>query len=142
MKNSILSLLACVAVVVVIFLTGGGDTGMFLDTPKSNRSFWHGCLVAITMIAGIFAGRLHSNISKSRRFDPRKAFTTFWRDKELWKSLLTSPIIFGVIYALLAETHDLVMAVVFSFQNGFFCNVIFDKKQSGSAPEAVAVENR
>ena len=116
----------------VVFYSGLGDTGLFLDSPVPTRSPWHGCLFAVAMVMGILAGKLsHRNLDHLRQeLVPRKLLTTLWSDRELWKSSLASPIVFGVIYSLLSETHDIVMATILSFQNGFFCNIVFENKRS------------
>jgi hypothetical protein len=135
MKNVILCVLACAIVVTLTIAFGGADTGLFLDKQSPNSGLLRGFLLAAAMLGGIFAGWFHAKLSSSLDAAPRKVLATFWSDRELWKSLLASPIVFGVVYTLLAQTHDVVMAVVFSFQNGFFCNVIVEKKRSELASE-------
>jgi len=133
MKNAVLAILALAAVIVTVFIFGAADRGMFLDNPAPNKSVIRGSICALAMLAGIVSGTLHSRLSAVERPNVREVFSSIWRDGELWKSLLASPIVFGVVYALLAESHDVVMAIVFSFQNGFFCKTVLESKRANLA---------
>jgi hypothetical protein len=43
----------------------------------------------------------------------------------LYRSLLVSPIIFGAVVTYIGRDANVVMAAIFSFQNGFFWETIF-----------------
>ncbi|MCX6857283.1 MAG: hypothetical protein NTV80_20535 [Verrucomicrobia bacterium] len=129
MKNTVLITLSIALIIAIVVFTQDGMSGMFLNEAEQSHPVWPGLVMAAAMLAGIVSGRLHDNISSAKRFKIGKLFADLPSDKDLWKSLLASPIVFGVVYSLLSKSNDFVVCAVFSFQNGFFCDVILKKKQ-------------
>jgi uncharacterized RDD family membrane protein YckC len=129
MKNIFFIILSVALIVAAVAFSEDGMSGMFLNDAAHVNPVWPGLLMALSMLLGIVAGRLHENISTAKRFKLGRVLAALPNDKELWRALLASPIIFGVVYSLLSSSNDLVVCAVFSFQNGFFCNVVLKKKQ-------------
>lgn len=57
----------------------------------------------------------------------------------LYRSLLVSPMVFAAVVTYIGKDANIVMATIFSFQNGFFWETIFNNKAShvllGDTPE-------
>jgi hypothetical protein len=81
------------------------------------------------MVAGILCGQIYRVISVS----PEEAVDTkvLWRGLNsagMWRSLLASPITFGVIYLATREQPDVFVSATIAFENGFICNVIAERR--------------
>jgi hypothetical protein len=124
MKNLLIVLAACTVIAVSVYFSNA-PTAMFLNSDESNAQFGTICLAIVAMLAGIVAGRMHNRLMRLETVQPKRLLAEMWTDKDLWKSLLASPLIFGVVYSFLSKSHDVVLTAIFSFQNGFFCYVVF-----------------
>lgn len=90
--------------------------------------------LSIATILGIICGFVYQNIGTIKGDDNSENsgfFKKLLRNSELWKSLLASPIICGVVLATNRNSPDLLMAIIFAFENGFFSNLVFsfEKKE-------------
>lgn len=86
---------------------------------------------ALAMLGGIVMGHLHTILNATdKQVISRTDFTLALMHKGLWLSLLASPIIFGVVYALNERQPNTVMATLLAFENGFFCHSILKKRSA------------
>ncbi|KXX66901.1 hypothetical protein [Flammeovirga sp. SJP92] len=129
MKNIFLVVVASVFVIAVSIFSESGSSGLILVKHNSDGEVIFGVFLAGAMLLGILAGRIHKLIELEDDFHPKILLKNLLKDRHLWKSLVASPIVFGVIYSALSESNDVVVSLVFSFQNGFFCNAILESKK-------------
>jgi hypothetical protein len=82
-------------------------------------------LSAVMMLIGILAGVFHSAVmNKSEITSFRQEFIRSVRSPQLIKSILAAPIVFSAVYLATREQPDLILASIFAFQNGFFCDSV------------------
>lgn len=89
-------------------------------------------LIAATLV-GIVFGRVHGALS--RVVGPVKVGDVILlelRESGFWSSLLASPVLFGTVYAVASHQPDPVIAAVFAFENGFFCERILERRPKES----------
>jgi anti-sigma-K factor RskA len=86
-------------------------------------------LYALAMIAGIIAGFIHKALADESQPAISITLLALWHDKDLWRAVLASPIVFGVVYGIASKTTDPIVATLLSFENGFFCNLILSKRR-------------
>lgn len=97
--------------------------------PQKYSNLLFGISVGLVMVLGIIFGHLYTSLGATKKKtinikDLKKTFT----EKQLWRSIIASPIIFGVIYSFAKEAEP-VMSLLFSFENGFFCNAILTNRK-------------
>lgn len=135
MKNLFLAILSSLMVIATITMWGGGDTnGLNFDSSNlnQNHSLIKPLLLAIFLIAGILFGHLYRILSEQDKNGSinisvlKRSFINV----TLWKSFLSSPIVFGCVYIIAKEQPDLVISSVLAFENGFICNVVLEKRLS------------
>ncbi|GAK61686.1 hypothetical protein U27_01587 [Candidatus Vecturithrix granuli] len=49
---------------------------------------------------------------------------------QLFKPILVSPLVFGVIYGSMDENMPIILLLIFAFQNGFFWQTVMNKQQT------------
>jgi hypothetical protein len=82
------------------------------------------------MVLGIFAGALHSAVQgKSQVASIRKEFLGALKSAHFIKSVLTAPIIFSAVYLATKDQPDWVLASIFAFENGFFCDSVLRSRE-------------
>lgn len=92
-------------------------------------------LSAAMMLIGILAGVFHAAVlNKSQITSIRQEFMAAIRSPQLIKSLLAAPIIFSAVYLATREQPDWVLASIFAFQNGFFCDSILRVQEQKHQP--------
>jgi len=85
----------------------------------------HTVLSGVMMLVGIFAASLRASIQGTTQLDSiRKQFLLTFRSTQFIKSLVAAPIVFSAIYLATKEQPDWVLASIFAFQNGFFCDTV------------------
>ena len=88
----------------------------------------------IAMIFGILFGALYDQIfSRKRSVSIKKEILHLSKSPRLFRSLLASPILFVGVYVAAKSQPDTVIALIFAFQNGFFCDAIMKEKASNPA---------
>lgn len=90
-------------------------------------------LMVLATLAGIVFGRVHGALSRVAgpvRFG--NVVLAELRESGFWASLLASPVLFGAVYAVASNQPDPVIAAVFAFENGFFCERILERRPKDS----------
>ncbi len=54
------------------------------------------------------------------------------------RPLVISPIVFSGVYVVIREKPDVVVACLFAFENGFFCESVFNKNVASKSNGEVA----
>lgn len=86
-------------------------------------------LSALAMLIGLFFGALHQQLSgKNEQVKMASELKVAVTSAAFFRSLLVAPLVFGGVYAISGSQPDLVVALIFAFQNGFFCEAIFREK--------------
>ncbi len=85
-------------------------------------------LVAATLV-GIVFGRVHGALSRlAGPVNVGDVLLSELRESGFWASLLASPVVFGAVYAVASHQPDPVIAALFAFENGFFCERILERR--------------
>jgi hypothetical protein len=99
----------------------------FDKEPERSRSVpvWQIALSAVAMILGVLFGSIYDRL-KSRKGKVRlgKEVSALLSSSHFLKALLAAPIIFAGVYAASRSQPDVLVAFLFAFQNGFFCDAI------------------
>ena len=83
----------------------------------------------IAMLFGILFGALYDQIfSKKRSISLKNEIIRLSKSPRLFRSLLASPVLFVGVYVAAKSQPDMVIALIFAFQNGFFCDAIMKEK--------------
>ena len=127
MRNVLLIFVSFFAVLAISFFSCS-SIGLFLEHGETNWTWIRSSSFALAMLLGIACGRIHKALNQVEMVGIKHIGKHLLNDRNLWKSLIVSPIVFGVIYSGLADTQDTILSLVFSFLNGFFWNVIMDRK--------------
>ncbi|KZN32889.1 hypothetical protein [Pseudoalteromonas luteoviolacea] len=129
MKNIVFILISISALSIYVAFFSSGTFLGFDDTQQNQITLMSGVSYAVLMVFGILAGQAHSMLGDPSMKIGRGFVRALFESNELWKSLLAAPIIFGAVYSMLSETSDIILASIFSFQNGFFCNSVLESKR-------------
>ena len=86
-------------------------------------------LCALSMLVGIAFGVIHEQLKgeEGQINILRKSMAAF-NSAVFFRALLAAPIIFSVIYIAALKQPDPVIALIFAFENGFFCNAILRQR--------------
>lgn len=85
----------------------------------------HTVVAGVMMLLGIFAGAFRASIQgKTQLESVRREFLQTFRNTQFIKSLVAAPIVFSAIYLATKEQPDWVLASIFAFENGFFCDSV------------------
>jgi hypothetical protein len=103
--------------------------GFNFDEPaKMFTSPYRAVGLGLFMIIGVFCGHLYRWIGQEQRAVNRDSLIVSLRDRSLWQSLLASPLVFLVVYALAEKQPDYLIASILAFENGFLANVVIKKR--------------
>ncbi len=105
----------------------------------------------LLMVLGILLGQFYAVLAPNRPPIPIwREFVSLLGSRELARSILASPIVFGVVYSLALRNPDPIMVGIIALQNGFFCHSVInqmsrhpaattkDDTSSGPEPDAAA----
>jgi hypothetical protein len=85
----------------------------------------HTLLSGLMMIFGIFAAAFRATLQGRTQLESvRKELLLTLRSTQFIKSLVAAPIVFSAIYLATKEQPDWVLASIFAFENGFFCDTV------------------
>jgi hypothetical protein len=87
-----------------------------------------GSLSVLGLLGGIVFGSIHRYWRERQEPVDRKALLEALSAPELWRSLLTAPLIFAGVYAASRTQPDWVVGFFFAFQSGFFSDAIMQGK--------------
>ena len=99
----------------------------FINDKPSNFPLLSFSLSVLFMLIGIFFGSFYSQIKDKDQISIRSEISLVISGAHLWKSFLIAPIIFIGIYMASDSYPDKILAALFAFQNGFFCETIMRK---------------
>lgn len=134
--KSVAALLICFGVVAALFayLTDGRVDSFLFGEDKAaagaRQLSWEFALVlSLVMAIGILFGSVYEGIGDRMSLS---AFANVLRNAvtsgHFIKAILASPILFAVVYAAAQKQPDIVIAVLFAFENGFFCQAVLKAK--------------
>jgi hypothetical protein len=81
-------------------------------------------LMSIAMLAGILFGVTYEELRAVRAVKFRLLLGNILGKPGLYRALVAAPIVFSGVYAFAQSSADPVIAAVFAFQNGFFCEAL------------------
>lgn len=87
-----------------------------------------GVVYFIAMFVGIMFGRTYSALASSneKKVNIVNEIKITLNSKPFVMAALASPIVFGVIYTTVSAEANILMSLIFSFQNGFFCDGVIN----------------
>jgi hypothetical protein len=93
------------------------------------------------MILGILAGAFNSTIAgKSEVLHLRQEVVSTFRSARFIKSMIAAPIVFSAVYLATKDQPDWVLASIFAFQNGFFCDSVLRSREQ--QPRSLSAEQQ
>ena len=111
---------------VVAYRAGGGT---FYFESVQDVPWGRIVILIVAMFVGIMFGHYHAVASKTEnRLKLGKMVTDSFSDPSLWRALFASPILFAGVYSAAVSLPDVIVAVLLSFENGFFCQRILERK--------------
>ncbi len=124
-------------------------SGSFFESgPQGVYAWGRTTWLAVVMIIGIVLGHLHSRLVRLQpdaRVDILKELHRAVSTGAFWRSFITSPVIFGLTYLMSRNQPDTVVATVLALENGFFCDVLFKRREretvatsASSSPQAAS----
>jgi hypothetical protein len=95
----------------------------------AQKASWATLMAAcVAMLLGILFGALHAKLKAARQsIEIGKVVGRLFQEPGLYRAFLASPIVFGGVYTATLHALDPVLALIFAFQNGFFCEAIVRK---------------
>jgi len=122
-KAQIVFILAAIAGGLVLFLcadflraqdiTQRGISTFWVQIP------WLEISLYFVMLVGMAAKYFFEAIGEGNKIEFQK-----WH---LFKPMLVSPIVFGVVYGSIGESTPLLLNLIFAFQNGFFWQTVLNR---------------
>lgn len=126
--------IAALAAILIAFYTyiGGNGSLLFFGSGNGKASslpVLDVILSAAAMLIGVVFGSMHEHLKGANATDNafRKALGAL-NSAAFLRSILASPIIFAAVYLAAQRQPDQVIALIFAFQNGFFCNAILQRR--------------
>lgn len=82
-------------------------------------------IAAGSMLAGILFGTLHGRLVGREQVDVLAELKRLPSDARLVRALLVAPMVFVAVYGGTEAQPEGVLAALFAFENGFFCEALF-----------------
>lgn len=103
------------------------------ESPEGSASFLGVALSAGTMFVGLMFGALYERLlGKSGAISISRELVLLFQSASFIRALLVAPVVFAGVYAVSQTQPDLIVAMIFAFQNGFFCEAIFREKHEAA----------
>lgn len=109
---------------------------MFYYSPSNGDLNWHGNIfpytqflfTVILMLLGIVFGCLFRQIRENEKEKVLilSEINDMWHSTSFWSAILISPLVFGGVFFVGEESPSGNAALFLAFQNGFFCESIFN----------------
>jgi uncharacterized membrane protein len=77
---------------------------------------------ATALVLGILFGTIYEQISKRQRINWKTELVRALGSAHFATSLVIAPVLFAGVYSAARSQPDLIVALMFAFQNGFFCD--------------------
>jgi hypothetical protein len=127
--RTLAGIVVLVAGVSFVVLHHSVDTSAGFQAFARHRDWGRITLLSAAMIAGIFFGHLHSAFSRTTGPVTVDVLFSTLRGGAFWAALMASPLVFVTVYSVAASGElDPVIAAVFAFENGFFCERILERR--------------
>lgn len=126
------SLFIIVTFAVIFQLERQISLNFFTDSSFRYAVLLRPIVLGILMIIGIVFGYVHSQLNtqpKNRKVNIVSEFRKAFSQGGLWRSLLSAPLVYAVIYVMSERTPDVVIASVLAFENGFFCELVLRRRE-------------
>jgi len=128
----ILFLVLCTGLAITLQTKGGLSPSLFQDA-ATNAPLWRRtAMLAFLMVFGIILGRLHVRLAQlpaDAHINIVGELRSVTTTGGFWRSLLTAPVVFGVTYWMCQSQPDPIIAGVLALENGFFCDVLFKRRE-------------
>lgn len=100
----------------------------FVEQPEN----WvlRAALLYALMVVGMLARALHEDIQKGMQQGWSGLFRNAFHSASFATAIVVSPIVFFAVYNATREQPDNMIALLLSFQNGFFWHVIFERAEN------------
>jgi hypothetical protein len=90
---------------------------------------WEIVASAAAMLVGLFAGVINERLARPEHSENLlKEISVALTGPGLFRALLASPLIYAGVYAAAQKQPDTVIALIFAFENGFFCQTILQER--------------
>lgn len=125
-----LLVLFVVPALVVGWVNGAPTSFLFFDqeTAEAANVGLSPYFMSVAMLIGVVFGAFYEALRLKPDDPALQTLKQAVKGAYLYRALLASPILFGGVYAVAATNPDSVVAIVFSFQNGFFCETILRQR--------------
>jgi hypothetical protein len=126
---------------VILFLfyeyvfTGSINPQHFDPTEATSATVPAGRLVASAsaMLFGILFGSFYNLLRKKTKIVSWRAeVVDLLRSAQVFRALLAAPVIYSGVYLAARSQPDIVLSLIFAFQNGFFCDAIMRTQERRS----------
>lgn len=96
-----------------------------------NSADFHFLFLVALMLIGITFGSLYRQLRTDDEFSgPINAIRKMFKGRDFFLSVLVSPIVFWGFYQATKENPLSASSLFIAFQNGFFCQAIFEKSSA------------
>ena len=144
MKTSAINIVSIVFLVFVTYL-------VFYYSGSGGELNWWGDIfpyiqflsTVALMLVGIVFGCLFRQIRSSRQqsISIQTEIRIMWSSVSFWSAILVSPLVFGGVFFVGQENPSGNAALFLAFQNGFFCesifNTMFKNEVNSATPESI-----
>ncbi|MDS4025789.1 MAG: hypothetical protein RKO25_02170 [Candidatus Contendobacter sp.] len=128
MKQSIINIAS------IIFLVAATYGTYYYTSPESGLNWWgeifpYGKFIStvLLMLIGIVFGCLFRQIkNKTGNISIFTELKIMWGSPSFWSAILVAPLVFGGVFFVGDENPANKTALFLAFQNGFFCESIFN----------------
>lgn len=90
-------------------------------------------ILSLAMLLGIVFGHLYTQLGQAPAGEPVDLADELKRlgsNRDFWRALIASPIVFLVVYLLARDEQSFILALVFAFENGFFSHAVLRRRQT------------
>lgn len=134
--NAALALAGIVVIAGVIAWRSDTPPAVMFDSPAASAAsaltLGYAFFVFGLTVVGIFLGQFYLALAPDRPALPvLHEVRAMLASREFARSIVASPIVFGVVYAMALRNPDPVTTIVLALQNGFFCHSVVNQRRRG-----------
>jgi hypothetical protein len=97
---------------------------------KPKVPLWEVAASIAAMLAGLLASVINERLGRTETsIDILREIGGALRSPVLFRALLASPLIYAGVYVAAQKQPDTVIALIFAFENGFFCHTILQERR-------------
>lgn len=132
--NAALALVGIVIIAGVMAWRSDTLPAVMFDSPAAPResalTIGYALFVFALTVVGIFLGQFYLTLSPDRPALPvLQELRSMLSSREFARSVVASPIVFGVVYGMALRNPDPVMTIILALQNGFFCHSVVNHRR-------------